>query len=104
MFCQYKSYSASTSDILPSCSVEIICSLTVNFDIFFSVQPFCSADSIYPGQIAEICPVPAQQIFGSGQYSICLAVHGLSGLTTLVSHSFEKEVAAPQHLAISPGM
>jgi len=58
IFCQYKSYSASISDILPigvrsyilqSCSVEIICSLTVSFDILFcSAVLLCSADSIYP--------------------------------------------------------
>ena len=56
MFCQYKSYSAGISDffanrsyILQSCSVEIICSLTVSFDILFcSAVLLCSADSIYP--------------------------------------------------------
>ena len=57
MFCQYKSYSASTSDILPTgvtfcnhvLSKLCICSLTINFDILFcSAVLLCSADSIYP--------------------------------------------------------
>ena len=46
MFCQYKSYSASTyfdnrSYILQSCSVEIICSLTVNFVLFCRSALLC---------------------------------------------------------------
>ena len=62
MFCQYKSYSASISDILPIgvtfCN-HVIFSLTVSFDILFcSVVLLCSADSIYP---TAQCLFPARR-------------------------------------------
>ena len=54
IFCQYKWYFANRSYILQSCSVKIICSLTLSFDILFcSAVLLCSADSIYPINPAE---------------------------------------------------
>jgi len=72
MFCQYKSYSASTSDILPIGvnSAIMFCRNYLQFNCqFCSVLPFCSALSIQYTQNGEGGKVKEEQRRGGWEWN-----------------------------------